>query len=98
MDNEFDSHRMKILVVEDNHTQAEYLRHFLEKSGDHVITASNGIEAMEQLQFELPDIILTDVMMPEMNGLDLCKRIKNTPETADIPVILVTYDSVRKVL
>lgn len=91
MDNEFNSHRMKILVVEDNHTQAEYLRHFLEKSGDHVITASNGIEAMEQLQFELPDIILTDVMMPEMNGLDLCKRIKNTPETADIPVILVTY-------
>lgn len=82
---------MNILVVEDNRTQAEYLKHFLEKSGNRVVTASNGIEALDTIRLDVPDIVLTDVIMPEMNGFELCKNLKGNPQTADIPVMLVTY-------
>jgi DNA-binding response OmpR family regulator len=80
----------KILVVEDSRTQAEYLQHILENEGFRVIVAANGIEAREQIGTDPPSLILTDIVMPEMDGYTLCRLIKQNPQTARIPVILVT--------
>lgn len=86
-----DDTMLHILVVEDNRTQAEYLRHLLEKRGHQVTVTSNGFEALEMISMNMPDIILTDVMMPDMDGYTLCKRLKQEKLTSDIPVILVTH-------
>nr|WP_319538031.1 response regulator [uncultured Methanospirillum sp.] len=86
----------KILIVEDNRTQAEYLRYILAKEGYDISLASNGVEALTLISQEQPDLILTDVLMPEMDGYTLCTAIKTNPVIADIPVILVTnlYDPI----
>ena len=81
---------MKILVVEDSRTQAEYLRHILETEGYQVLLAANGNQALDQIGIDRPAIVLTDIMMPEMDGYALCRAIKQTEKMADIPVILVT--------
>ena len=83
-------HPTSILIVEDSRTQAEYLRHILEEEGYRVLLADNGQEALEQIATARPSLILSDIVMPEMNGYDLCRRIKDNPDTASIPVILVT--------
>ena len=80
----------KILIVEDSRTQAEYLRHILETDGYRVMLADNGSEALEQIATDRPSIILSDIVMPEMDGYELCHRIKNDPVMATIPVILVS--------
>ena len=80
-----------ILIVEDNRTQAEYLRYILEKEGYPVMLSTNGKEALNLVNSNHPRLILTDVMMPEMDGYELCSAIKGDPSTADIPVILVTH-------
>ena len=80
----------KILVVEDSRTQAEYLRHILENEGFRVTLAENGTEALEQIAIDRPSIVFTDIVMPELDGYGLCRRIKSDEKTAGIPVILVT--------
>jgi two-component system, sensor histidine kinase and response regulator len=86
----------KILIVEDNRTQAEYLRYILSKEGYSISLASNGAEALSVTLGNQPDLILTDVLMPEMDGYTLCRSIKSDPKSLDIPVILVTnlYDPI----
>lgn len=81
---------MKILVAEDSRTQAEYLRHILETSGFRVVLAENGKEALDLVSVENPSLIMTDVVMPEMDGYELCSCIKKNEKTARLPVILVT--------
>ena len=68
---------LHILVVEDNRTQAEYLRQLLEKRECVVTVSGNGFDALEKIEEKKPDIILTDVMMPDMDGYTLCKTVKN---------------------
>lgn len=80
---------IKILIVEDN----EELLHFLRLSYEleyHVITASNGVEAWDLAQNELPDMVISDIMMPQMGGFELCKLMKATFETSHIPIVLLT--------
>ncbi|MFA4876839.1 MAG: response regulator [Methanoregula sp.] len=79
-----------ILLVEDSRTQAEYLRHILENDGYRVTLSDNGSEALAQIGRDRPSIILSDIVMPEMDGYELCSRVKKNPDTAAIPVILVT--------
>jgi len=81
---------IKILIVEDSRTQAEYLRHILENEGYRVTLAENGVEALEETAGDRPSIILSDIIMPEMDGYELSRRIKQDPATAVIPVILVS--------
>lgn len=78
-----------VLIVEDNVQMKEYLRLELSKGFD-VSCASNGKEAWERIQRELPDLVVSDVMMPEMDGYELCKNIKENQKTRHIPVLLVT--------
>lgn len=79
-----------ILVVEDSRTQAEFLGHILKKEGCPYVVAENGRIALDLVKQERPSIILTDILMPEMDGFELCRRIRQDPALADIPVILVT--------
>ena len=79
-----------ILIVEDSVTQALKLQHLLDKQGYSVISAPNGREALKVLQQQQPDLIISDVMMPEMDGYDLCRAIKACPEWRGIPFILLT--------
>lgn len=81
---------ISILIAEDSKTQAEILRHLLDKAGYKVKVAYNGREALDEIKKEVPTMVLTDVIMPEMNGYELCKTLKADPLTRNIPVILVT--------
>ncbi|HLD29919.1 MAG TPA: response regulator, partial [bacterium] len=80
----------KILIVEDSPTQAEELKHILERNGFVVFPASNGKEALDILQKHTPDIIISDIVMPEMDGYELCRQIKADKNLRNIPVILLT--------
>lgn len=81
---------IKILIAEDSPTQAQRLRYILEKQGYHVTHAANGRLALEALRRDQPTLIISDVVMPEMDGYELCRSVKSDPTLADLPVILVT--------
>ncbi len=79
-----------ILVVEDSPTQAEQLRLLLEAEGYDVRHAANGRRALEQIATGPPDLIVSDIAMPEMDGYELCRSLKKSPETRKIPFVLFT--------
>lgn len=81
----------EILIVEDSPTQALELRYLLETAGCTVRVACNGVEALARVAEQLPTIIISDIVMPEMDGYELCRRLKNDPKTSQIPLILVTH-------
>ena len=78
---------MKILVVDDEELLLKGIRFNLQNEGYEVITGFNGVEALSLAQSEKPDLIILDVMMPEMDGLTACARIR---EFSDVPIILLT--------
>jgi len=78
---------MKILVVDDEELLVKGIRYNLQNEGYEVITGFNGIEAVSLTKSESPDLVILDVMMPEMDGLTACSKIR---EFSDIPVILLT--------
>jgi CheY-like chemotaxis protein len=80
----------KILVVDDNPDSITIIRSILEGHGFHVQVAESGREALEKLKEDPPNVVLLDVMMPEMSGLEVLERIKGGGSTAKMPVILVT--------
>ncbi len=82
--------RSKILVVDDNEDNVELLEAFLLPMGYEVIKAHDGREALEAAERDHPDLILLDVLMPEMGGLEVCRRLKGGENTRFIPIILVT--------
>lgn len=79
-----------VLVVDDNQQNLELLQAYLEDMDCETVPAHDGPEALEVMAKNPPDLILLDVMMPKMSGFEVCKRIKNDPNTADIPIIMVT--------
>ncbi|MDO9549780.1 MAG: response regulator [Methanoregula sp.] len=79
-----------ILIVEDSRVQAEILNHILESKGYSTVRAENGKIALELISQKKPDLIISDVIMPVMNGYELCKEIKKNEKTRDIPIILLT--------
>lgn len=78
------------LVVEDSPTQATHLQALLEGMGIRVICAINGRMGIRRAQQLQPSVIILDIQMPELNGFEVCKMLKSSPETADIPIILFT--------
>ncbi len=81
--------RESILVVEDDHDLRAYLKKCLQKKYS-VLEAHNGIEGLKKATANLPDIIVADVMMPEMDGIEMCKRLKANQETSHIPVLILS--------
>lgn len=80
----------RILLVEDSLTQALKLQHILEENGFVVEMAGDGAEGLEKARQMPPDVLITDIMMPVMDGYELCTRIKNDEKLRRIPVILLT--------
>lgn len=85
-----------ILVVDDEEQNRDLLRDPLEAKGYEVIEAENGFVALEKIAERAPDVILLDVMMPRMDGFELCRRVKKNPATAAIPILMVTALSERQ--
>lgn len=80
----------KVLIVEDNKENVDLLVYFLKPQNYTLSIAHDGVQAMEMIEKDPPDIILLDIMLPRMNGFDLCERIKKDPATTFIPVIMIT--------
>lgn len=78
----------KVLVVEDSPTQREIMIDLLKGSGLKVTVANDGVEALEQIQLSCPDIVVMDVVMPKMNGYELCRRLKTDPKTQNVRVVM----------
>jgi len=79
-----------ILIVNDTPDVLELFTVLLEREGYRVITADNGLRALELAFSVEPEIVISDVVMPQMDGLDFCRRLKQHPRTADVPVLLVS--------
>jgi hypothetical protein len=82
--------RKDILIVEDSPTQREQLRFILEQNGYAVRTARDGKAALEEIHGKRPEMVISDIVMPELDGYSLCRIIKGEPELKDIPVMLLT--------
>ena len=80
----------RILVVDDIEKNVKLLADLLTFKGYQVVTAGGGKEALDTVAREQPDLVLLDVMMPDMNGYDVCRRLREQPETAMLPVVMVT--------
>ena len=85
-----EAHQTEILIVEDCPVQARNLRNILERQKIKVLWAHHGKEALAILSQSRPDMVISDIMMPEMDGFELCRRIKADNFLKDIPVILLT--------
>src|SRR5579862_1556329 len=81
---------VEVLIAEDSPTQSRRLQHILEKQGYRVIITNNGRQALEAARLKKPTLIISDVVMPEMDGYQLCQSVKSDPGLSDIPIILVT--------
>ncbi|PJF11081.1 phosphate regulon transcriptional regulator PhoB [Pseudorhodobacter sp. MZDSW-24AT] len=79
-----------VLLVEDEPAQREVLAYNLEAEGFRVVQAANGEDALMLVDEEMPDIIILDWMMPELSGIEVCRRLKMRPETRGIPIIMLS--------
>ena len=79
-----------ILVMEDEDALATLLQYNLEKEGYDVAVASDGDEGMLQIEERIPDLVLLDWMLPKLSGIEVCRRIRNRPETRNLPVVMLT--------
>ncbi|HBA83969.1 MAG TPA: DNA-binding response regulator [Verrucomicrobia bacterium] len=82
--------KKSIFVVEDEEDILELLRYNLTREGYAVSTAAKGEEAVKEIPRKLPDLILLDLMLPGLDGLEVCRALKKNPKTAGIPIIMVT--------
>lgn len=80
----------RILLVDDERDLVFYTKLFLEERGYEVLEAYDGIEALDILEKERPDLIILDVSMPRLNGWDVLRKIQSDPDKADIPVLMLT--------
>lgn len=77
-----------VLVVEDSLTQRQIILDLLKDSGLDVTSAADGVEALEHIGQTSPDLVVLDIVMPRMNGYEVCRRLKNDPKTQNVPVVM----------
>lgn len=78
----------QVLVVEDSPPQREMITTLLQQSGLNVVSAGDGVEALEKIQSVCPDLVVLDIVMPRMNGYELCRKLKLDPKTKEVPVVM----------
>lgn len=83
----------KIMVVDDEPDVVDLVKLVLESDGFSVVTAYSGKEALDKIDREMPDLVLLDIMMPQMDGWEVYSRIRASPVTKDIPVAMLTAKS-----
>lgn len=84
---------MKILVVDDDKTTRKMISLILKSKGYEVVTAENGIEALQKLGLERINLILTDMNMPYMDGIEFIKQVRATSDISDIPIVMITTEA-----
>lgn len=84
---------MKIMIVDDCQTTRKLLGHYLKSRGYTVIFAENGLDALEKLSIDKVSLIMTDLNMPYMDGMELIKTLKADPNLSEIPVLMVTTEN-----
>jgi twitching motility two-component system response regulator PilH len=77
-----------VLVVEDSPTQREIIIDLLQGSGLTVMIATDGMEALQHMQASCPDLVVLDIVMPRMNGYEVCRKLKTDPKTQNVPVVM----------
>jgi two-component system, OmpR family, alkaline phosphatase synthesis response regulator PhoP len=82
--------KCRVLLVDDDEQILHSLRVYLELENYQVRTAGNGREALDRLREELPEILILDIMMPELDGYQVLEKLKENPEMSDLPVIMLT--------
>jgi DNA-binding response OmpR family regulator len=80
----------RILLADDEEDIKTVVTMFLQSEGFEVVTAFDGLDALEKAQSEKPDLILLDLMMPVLDGYEVCKRLRASEQTANIPVLILT--------
>lgn len=80
----------KILIVEDEHDILQLVKLYVEKEGFRTVSATSGTEGLRQVKQEKPDLVVLDLMLPGIDGLEVCKRLRAAPETALLPIIMLT--------
>ena len=82
--------KSKILVVEDEASLAEVLTYNLQREGYEVVVAREGREGLRKAQMLLPDLVILDLMLPGLGGLEICKELRASPRTANVPILMLT--------
>jgi two-component system alkaline phosphatase synthesis response regulator PhoP len=82
--------RKKILLVDDNEELLELLRLSFKDSGFSIVTATNGLEALKKARSLIPDLILLDLMLPEMDGFVVCETLRKDPATSAVPILILS--------
>lgn len=81
---------VRILVVEDNPSSRRLVCYTLERAGYQVLSASNGVEGLRIAQEEKPDLLVLDVMLPGLDGFEVCHRLRADPQTAGLPILMLS--------
>lgn len=84
---------MKIMVVDDCQTTRKLLGHYLKSRGYSIVFAENGLDALEKLGIEKVSLVMTDLNMPYMDGMELIRNVRATPDLHDIPILMVTTEN-----
>ena len=79
----------KILIVEDEHDILQLAKLYLEKEGFRTVLAKTGMAGLRQVKLEKPDLIVLDLMLPEIDGIEVCTRLRSAPETARLPIVML---------
>jgi two-component system alkaline phosphatase synthesis response regulator PhoP len=82
-----------IAIIEDESNIVELVKYNLDRDGYHTISANNGKKGLDLVRQELPDLVILDLMMPELDGISVCKQLRADPQTKNIPVIILTAKS-----
>jgi two-component system phosphate regulon response regulator PhoB len=83
----------KVLIIEDDRSLVDILTYNLQQSGYEVYAAYDGMDGLTQAQTRSPDIVILDIMLPVMDGLEVCRRLRNSPSTADLLILMLTAKS-----
>jgi twitching motility two-component system response regulator PilH len=84
-----------VLVVEDSLTQRQMISQLLRSSGLNVTAASDGVEALKQVQLSCPEIVVLDIVLPRMNGYEVCRRLKSDEKTQKPAIVICSFKSER---
>jgi DNA-binding response OmpR family regulator len=83
----------KILIVDDDPLLLRLVGYILEKEGYEIVTAMDGQEALKKVETENPDLVLLDVMLPGINGIEVCRQLRSQPATAALPIVMLSARS-----
>jgi len=88
----------KILIVEDTEDTRNYMESVLELEGFDVVLAKDGVEGLEQAQAESPDLIITDISMPHLDGFQMIRRLRRNPKHKTVPILAITSHGMDKAM